>query len=134
MSQSKGGHPGAPQAGSVVRNYADLLNWLPDPPETFFMADVPEDYVGTIRSLSHDSVIAKEGWEAYDGESMPTENSRRVWKVESWASERAAEIVANRDAICPCGHAGVQNCGDHYACSFEACDQAFERDELEVDR
>lgn len=132
MSHTNSSHGGA-SAGSMVRNYADLLNWLPDPPETFYMDDLPKSFVGEIRSLAQEEVIAKEGWEAYDEEDGRSNNTRRVWQVESWASERAAEIVAARDAVCPCGHAGVQNCGDHYECGFVACDESFARDELEVD-
>jgi len=57
-----------------------------------------------------------------------------VYRIADRARAAAQRQQETRDSICPCGHSGVQNCGDHYECAFGLCEREFARDELEVDR
>jgi len=126
-----GSRRGTPAATRKIRINADLLSVLPDPPETFYAADVPGDNRGTIESLYRVGAVEKVGWDSYDEDDRW--NDRREYRLRRWANEVVEETIENRDAVCPCGHGGMRNRGDYYECAYEPCDQEFDRDELEVD-
>jgi len=111
----------------IVRN-VDELSLLPRHPETFESVDVPKATFDLVRALL-----------ATDAIDVVRETDRRgdptwqAYRLSAAASDLIDERLATRDTICPCGHAGVSNRGDHYACGFDLCDRRFERDDLEVD-
>jgi hypothetical protein len=124
---------------ALVTQHADMLVALPAPPATFAADDVPgaNDNMMTITTLQRGGAVERvrretvpiEGGERRDREDT---TQRWRWRLADWAAELAAETVAQRDAMCPCGHAGLRNCGDHYQCGVEWCDRRFGRGELEV--
>ncbi|WP_340101846.1 hypothetical protein [Salinibaculum salinum] len=131
MSRARG-TPGTKEANVLIRNNSDLLNHLPNPPETFVAMDLPEQYHGVVRSLCRVGVIEKVGFVEYEHLDS-TNNDRREYRIRDWVPPLVEESIESRDAICPCGHSGFSNCGDHFECQFDLCEQEFDRDELEVD-
>lgn len=120
-----------------LRQHADAWSQLPAPPETFLWQDVPEGFRDTFRALSRTAAVDKvervTRSEAIDG--VGPGDTKRIyryrWQKRAW--ETITQQIETQYSPCPCGHAGVQNHGDHYTCSFEGCEQQFDRDELEVD-
>ena len=55
---------------------------------------------------------------------------RNIYAVVADAQRLAEKTVAQRDAVCPCGHAGLRNRGGFYECSFDGCSQQFDREHL----
>lgn len=54
-----------------------------------------------------------------------------VWGVPETLRDVAQECVESRDAMCPCGHPGIQNVGGAYCCSYRFCSERFSREEVE---
>jgi hypothetical protein len=118
-------------AVQTIRANIDLLGYLPDPPEKFHAFDLPKSKHGVLRRMDEDGIIEKVGKESYD-HLENTHNDRWAYRIEPWVVEKVRDILNHRDSVCPCGHAGVHNCGDHFECTFDLCDQEFDREELEV--
>ena len=131
MSRSEA--PSAPrEAKTMVRNYADLLDYVPDPPETFVIENLDGQHVGTVDSLRRVGVVERVGYKAYEGRDRE-KNDRLEYRLAQWVPEVVENVLENRDGFCPCGHSGLSNCGDHFECGFELCEREFEREDLEVD-
>jgi len=61
-----------------------------------------------------------------------TETRARVWRVADAAHDYAAEIVAETDSPCGCGHSGIRNLGDgEYTCTTDSCDVRVSREVVE---
>ena len=99
-----------------VRSNADtIVQW---PTEPFHHDDVEE--WGMLRSFAQDGIVATE----------PGDDGKTTYQLRSKFRQLAEETIEERDAICPCGHAGVSNQGDHYECAFDGCTETFSREEL----
>ena len=116
-------------ASRILQSHVDYLHELPSPPETFYASDDPAEGNSTRRRLIEAGIIEKAGHESQ--EDGDTEYRRNKYCVAMWAHEKVREIVSDRETLCPCGHGGVRNCGEHFECGFALCDQQFDRDELE---
>jgi hypothetical protein len=131
MSSSKQAQPGSASGTLRVKSNLDYLLSLPEPPATFFIADVPVDDRSTFKALYHSDVIERvERHQQHEGSSSYIRNE---YRIADWAVDTIDKLTAERETICPCGHGGLSNRGDHFVCGFEGCDERFERAELEVD-
>lgn len=110
-----------------ARTHADEI--LAFPEGRFMRCDLPDALGEYIAEYVESNVISVVGTET-DGYAKPI----NVYTVEDEAREIARRTADTRDAVCPCGHSGVQNHGQHYQCCFDLCDRTFSRDELEGDR
>jgi len=126
-----GGEPqgsiGAVAQGIVTRN-VDELAVVPDYPETFGGDEIPKFALDIVRSLRDTNAVRMLEAANRSGEEV----TWSVYQLHPDASERIQSVLDNRDSICPCGHAGVQNHGGYYTCTFQGCEQQFDRDQLEV--
>lgn len=114
----------------LVRDNADLLVSLPAPDEWWFYEDVD------LPHSKFQQFNAKGLIEHYGTQKAPSSNSRDQrhrwrWVVDEAVYERAQEMVDRRDALLPCGHAGLCNVAEGFVCGFEFCDQIFERAEVQ---
>lgn len=109
-----------------VANLADLI--LAYPEGRFRRKELHEDLRGQLPDLKHSNIAL-----VVEREEDDKNHVRNVYRIVEQAREHAREQVTHRDAMCPCGHAGLRNCGSHYECTFEKCSREFARDELEVD-
>lgn len=117
-----------PSVTQMIRRHADWLALLPQD-EEFPRVEVPDEYHGDFESLRRTPAIEVVGSE----ENPYRENRERyLYELAAWAVEMLEETLEERETVCPCGHSGLQNRGDHYECSFALCEQTFSRDELEV--
>jgi len=112
-----------------IRTHADLIYELPD--GRFEAADVDDVTETQIQALRRKQVLDRVA-DRHVGKERECSYRVGVFEVDSDAEQLAAEVVEGRDAICPCGHAGIQNCGDHYECLFDGCDETYARDQLKV--
>lgn len=117
-----------PSVTQMIRRHADWLATLPRD-DDFPRADVPDEYHGDFESLRKTPAIEIVGEESNTNRAN---RERYRYSVADWAVAMLEDTLDERETICPCGHSGMSNCGDHYECSFELCEREFERDELEA--
>lgn len=118
--------PIARSAKQIAMNRADEI--LAMPQGRFFSQDLAPQLSQEIRYFKNTAAV-----EIVDTERTEDGKIRNIYRVEPQARRVAQQQAETRDAVCPCGHAGVQNHGDHYECCFDLCDRKFTRDQLEVD-
>lgn len=112
---------------SLIRSYADEIAAMPDGP--FHAYELEADGV----RLAFSKLRQTEALQIYQHARDRERKKRCQWRVHPTAREYAERVSTHRDAICPCGHSGVRNRGDHYRCGAGHCDQEFSREDLEVD-
>jgi len=116
-----------------IDGHSGLIHELPD--GEFIREDLPEQIQEYVDTLRRHEVIERVDTVMRDGKGTSRHRYRlAVFEVAEDAAERAQQLRDERDAICPCGHSGVANRGDHFECGCIACFREFSRDELEVDR
>mgnify|MGYP000046420652 CR=1 FL=1 len=120
-----------------LKSRADAWIQTTEPPETFISADVPDCAYGRFRKLIETGAVQKVekvSHEVYDPD-YECEGSSLIWtyRWNTRAWEVIEETVETRFSPCPCNHGGFQNHGDYYTCSYDGCDQRFDRDQLEDD-
>jgi len=120
-----------------LKSRADAWIQTTAPPETFLMAEVPDCVYDRFRKLMETQAVQKVervSREDVDPE-YECEGSSLVWtyRWNTRAWDVIEQTVETQYSPCPCDHGGLRNCGDHYKCSYDGCDDAFSRDELEVD-
>lgn len=130
MSSATPDHITHPSATQMIYRHADWLAVLPQH-DDFPRERVPEEYHAAFEKLRRTPIV-----EVVGQEQNPARNNRfrKRYVIADWAREMVVDTLAERDTICPCGHSGLRNRGDHYRCSFECCDREFSRDQLEVDQ
>lgn len=113
-----------------IEGNVDWLTTLPEPPATFIRADVPDCALAAFDTLAATPMIeyAEKEQTSYGGSS-----TRWRYQLAEWTAQTVSEIQDNRDTICSCGHSGISNCGSHYECGYDGCDERFSRADLEVD-
>jgi len=118
--------------GRVEAN-ADLVNAVPR--KRFTRDEISPRLAEHLDSLRSKGIIDRAASETRDsdGEDDTSTYTVAVFEVVEEAVTIADRVTDTRDALCPCGHAGLRNCGDHYECKAEFCAREFARDELEVD-
>lgn len=124
------GSPVSPSTAEFVSRHVDELASLPQPPETFTAQAVDEGFRAQFKRYARTNMVEICGTESTDGRPSKT---RQVYRLTEYTAQQVAQRLEARDAICPCGHSGLRNRGSHYECGYDACDQEFARDELEVD-
>lgn len=107
---------------NTARAYADAICAFPD--EQFKRSDLQPPLQSALDDLKETPVIA------VVDQVRTCEIIENIYEVTSEALEEAESTVATRDPVCPCGHSGLRNQGDHYQCGFRACDDQFDRNEL----
>lgn len=114
---------------AVITADADaIVEGFPEPPKTFRLRSLPTWAMPVFRRLNTRNLVV-----ATATHEDPTVRSYyTAWKVDEHAWAYARKIRDGRTALCPCGHAGLGNHGDHYECGFAGCDGVFTRSELEV--
>lgn len=110
----------------VAVQQADMIMALPD--GEFRAHEIADPLVEKLRAYQSSGVVEVVNVEQEDKGTKV----RNVYRVNDGIRQAAREQKENRDAMCPCDHAGVRNCGDHYECCFVLCDRQFERSDLEV--
>jgi hypothetical protein len=55
-----------------------------------------------------------------------------VYKIPDPAWQYMNEYVENVDSMLPCGHRGISNTPDGYACQLDLCDKLFTREEVDA--
>lgn len=122
-----------------IEGRADLVSALPD--DEFLREEVSEELQDKVDSLRTNNVLervdsvrreAERAVDEDDHESGTCFYTLAVFEVNDRAREIAEGVVENRDPMCPCGHAGFRNRGDHFECAADFCTREFDRDELEV--
>jgi len=107
---------------NTVRANADAIAALPD--DEFRRDDLCPALRETLDDLMSTPIIETVE-QIREGEVY-----RNIYAVVADAQRLAEETVAQRDAVCPCGHAGLRNRGGFYECSFDGCSQQFDREHL----
>lgn len=54
----------------------------------------------------------------------------REWRLTD-AARYELEAIARQATVAPCGHRGIVNLGNEYTCSFDGCDERFDRETAE---
>jgi len=120
-----------------LKSKADAWIQTTEPPETFIMADVPDCVYDRFRQLIETAAVQKvERVERVDIDpDYECRGSSTIWtyRWNTRAWEAIEKAVETQFSPCPCDHAGLQNHGEYYTCSYGGCDERFERDQLEVD-
>jgi hypothetical protein len=116
-----------------VEANADAVAALPD--GEFTRDEIDDRLADELDKLRSKGIIDRVDTEIRDGDSR----SRSTYEVAVFAVVEQARSVAKRvtdtrDAITPCGHGGLSNCGDHYECQADFCAREFAAEDLEVDR
>lgn len=118
------------QHARLAQSYADeIVEMVPEPPETFRRQDICEQnewFFEWFLAFQRQGLFERVDT-AYDPDRKSQYNIYRV-RPEVW--DRASDVVATRDAPLPCGHGGLVNAGDHLECSFQGCDKQFDREEV----
>jgi len=125
MSQQ---HAGGLPCGhaTTAQSFADVIDAFPA--GEFRRVDVDPALRDRVTDLSKTPIVR-----VVDQERT-ADGTRNVYRVHDEARRIATRTVAERDAICPCGHSGVVNHGDHFECGFDACDRRFDRASLSQER
>ncbi|MBX0325753.1 hypothetical protein EGH21_22305 [Halomicroarcula sp. F13] len=112
----------------ILRKHLDLWAELADSPDdTWRDLDVPDHGNDVFRSLQqYTSIISRERVEDDAGEPY------HVFQYTEAAWVYIEDALENRETYCPCEHGGVQNRGDHYVCSYEGCDDTFDREQIDI--
>jgi hypothetical protein len=130
MSQARYGGSFALVGGpGIVESHADELKQLPRD-EAFTAAEVPVTNA-RLKRWQHAAVV--ETVERVPDSEGNTSPGRWTYQLTDPAKSKLDDLLETRDTICPCGHSGVRNEGDHYQCLFDDCDRRFERSELASD-
>jgi hypothetical protein len=119
---------------NTIRVHLDLLATMPDPPETFYAADIGDDQGAALKQLTRHKIVEQVEKEQYDRDEMETEGAKRRWKyrLTDRAATRRDELLAQRDTPCPCGHGGIRNLGNGiYTCGLDGCNEQFARGEID---
>jgi hypothetical protein len=121
----------SPVNPNTVRSYADFITEiLPKPSETFTVGELDaEDAKAVIRRLQEESVVEVDGDAEIETPSGHTKQVNR-YHVSKPAHAFATDIVASRDSLLPCGHAGVKNRGGTITCGFDYCDDEWKQSEI----
>lgn len=106
-----------------IRSNADLIVAWPD--GWFTKDDIADEAWGQLRSYAQTRAIEVRS------NGLPRDAPNR-YRVADHYAEIARETVNERDALCPCGHAGLVNQGEYYECAFDLCDREFAREELDA--
>lgn len=114
-----------------VKARADLVNAVPREP--FLREDVSDGLADKLNELRSQGIIDRVGTEERKAANERSTYDLAEFALDDRAREIADDVVSNRDAICPCGHTGLSNCGDHYECTYALCERAFAREDLEAD-
>lgn len=123
-------------AEQLIQRHLDFMATLPDPPATFTATAVGDAKGHVLKRLTRRGIVDQVTRERYeDCDDVASDGTKYRWRyrLDPAAARRRDELLADRDTICPCGHGGVRNCGDHYACLYAPCDREFDRDELDLE-
>lgn len=116
-----------------IDGHSGLIYELPD--GEFLRRDLPEPIREYVDPLRFREIIHRVDTQMREGKEGSRHSYRiAVFEVADDAADRAQQLRDERDAICPCGHSGVANRGDHFECRCVACFREFSRDELEVEQ
>lgn len=124
------GEPGDRSFERHVESNADVVQALPR--ESFTREDVPDAVADQLIGLRLKGIVARVGTEYRQAATGRSNYEVAVFAVTDAATEIADRVTETRDALCPCGHAGLRNRGDHYECQADFCAREFERSDLEV--
>jgi hypothetical protein len=114
----------------ITANADAVVEGFPEPPGTFRLRDLPQWALSVFRQLhARDLVVATATRVDPAIQSHYTD-----WQVDRDAWAYAKDIREKRTPLCPCGHAGIDNHGDHYECGFVGCDAVFSRSDLKVSK
>jgi hypothetical protein len=119
---------------NTIRKHLDLLATMPDPPATFYAADIGDDQGAALKRLTRKGIVEQVEFERYDAEETRTEGTKHRWtyRLDEAAAARRDELLAQRETPCPCGHGGIRNLGNGvYACSFDGCNEQFRREAID---
>lgn len=121
---------------TLIQRHLDFMAELPGPDETFAASDIDDPHANALTSMERRGIVRQVERERYDNtDAVASDGVKYRWRyrLTPAAARVRDELLADRDTICPCGHGGVRNCGDHYVCLYEPCDRQFERDELDLE-
>jgi hypothetical protein len=57
---------------------------------------------------------------------------RNIYRIPDPAWEYMRGCVENSDSMLPCGHRGLRNTPEGYACALDLCDKLFTREEVDA--
>lgn len=109
----------APGRDWMIKGESDILTSLPR--GSWRVDEVGPEWT-ELRGLYANDLIVKTGEVSRDGSSVETVG---VYSVPEHVRELVNRVVRQRESICPCGHSGVRNRGDHYECTSDRCNREF---------
>jgi hypothetical protein len=57
---------------------------------------------------------------------------RNVYRIPDEAWQYMRDYIENASAMLPCGHPGLSNTPEGYACQLDLCDELFTREEVDA--
>jgi hypothetical protein len=114
-----------------VESNADVVQALPR--GSFTREAVSGELAAHLDHLRSKGILARTGTETRDADAGGSDYEIAVFELTDAAIKIADRVTETRDAICPCGHAGLRNCGDYYECQAAFCAREFKRSDLEAD-
>jgi len=122
----------------TVRQHAAVIHQLPRGEfvtseragelDTFTFADLSLSTKRTLRCAG----ILRDVGRVREHDDRLTQTRGRVWVIEDAAHDYAAEVVAETNSPCGCGHSGIRNLGDgEYTCTTDSCDVRVSREVVE---
>lgn len=126
---------------AIIKARADELNLCPD--GWFYpRVDLDEENRDAVfaivkRLADRGAIRTRTVHENDDDEGRDDNNGGAKWqrhreyRITDRTQEFVNEVLEHRNAILPCGHSGMTNCGDYYECSFELCDKEFSREDID---
>lgn len=103
---------------NTLRSYRVAAQQLPDPSETWSVADLPAELADRVQLFWKRGIVTLVERRRWD-------DGGNVWRTNARAFKYVDDL---RGSSTPCGHTGIQNLGDgEFTCTREACEETFGR-------
>lgn len=113
--------------------HADFIaEVLPDPSQTFTLDDLPDDQwvQNAFRALRVTEIVEDEGMVEVEYETKYSDE-RRAYSVNADIRDYVDNVIRNRETLLPCGHPGFENDGGDLRCTFQGCDEVYDKDDVQ---
>lgn len=115
----------------LLRSNADFLRYVGalDSDGTWRWSDAEDCQNAELRKFRQSSIVEITHIEATRS-AATGQKYIEEYRLEPHARDYLRQHIEDRQTLCPCGHAGIENKGDHYVCGFALCEQKFKRSEV----